>query len=70
MLVMYHAVSGLRYVWRLITTTSSILDFKKQDEIMPGMKEKSSLQKSPCDFDQYFKGSLWSFFKYACILSH
>ena len=68
MLVMYHAVSGLKYVRRLITNIFGILDFEKQDEIMLEMKERSSLQKSLCNFDQYFKGSPWSFFKYACIL--
>ena len=67
MLVMYHVVSGLKYARKLITNTSGILDFEKQDEIMPEMKERISLQKSLCDFDQYFKGSPWSFFKYACI---
>ena len=37
---MYHAVSGLKYAWRLITNTFGILDFERQDEIMPEMKER------------------------------
>ena len=36
---MYRAVSRLKYVRRLITNTFGILDFEKQDEIMPEMKE-------------------------------